>query len=434
MVSLSKRIKHTFIYIKDIASSSKGSRFRQNFVKVAKANFWAQVLSLIIYPFITRMYSPADYGTLALFSSILSFLLAFANFRFDWSVPNTTSRVQAAAVVSIGFISLCSFSIVIFLVLWLFSSKWMFWHGFEILRSFWLLLPVALIGNGLHQLMQAWFVREANLTVVSRTKLMQSIVGASLNIVGGIFQLGAWGLIVSLVSVAWVGIGTLLSHANEFRSSLARLSKAKIKASWLRFWRESVLSTLVSIVNTASLAIIPLLFAQFYSTTEVGWYALMYRLAITPIGMFTSAIGQSFWAEAASLVKIDRFALRQLFLRTSVRLTILATPIIAACILGPIYTSFIFGEEWKNAGYVLAALTPLLFGQIVVSPLSHLIIHRKQHWQLLWDVCRLLTVVTAINFSALINLPITLTILITSFINLLMYFLLFWLNLSSLRA
>jgi O-antigen/teichoic acid export membrane protein len=430
--SSSKRIKYISSYVKDALSSSKGSRFRQNFVKVAKANLLAQALSLIAAPFLTRLYTPADYGTVALFSSLLGILLAFATLRFDWSVPNATSRTQAVALLVIGFLALTMVSITTFIVLWLFGSNWTFWQGFQVLGPYLLLLPVALVGSGLHQLMQAWFVREANLTAVSRTKITQSVAGTGLNIVGGVLRLGAWGLIVSSVVAAWVGIGTLLRHATGLRAGLARLSVTKIKISWLRFWRESVLSTFVALINTASLTVTPLLLAQFYSTAEVGWYALMLRLAIVPIGMFTVAIGQSFWSEAASLVKTDRAALRRLYLRSSKRLALLALPVVVVCLLGPLYVGFVFGEEWAYAGYILAALTPLLFGQIVVSPLSHLVVHRKQHWQLIWDIVRFVLVFLVLMMMGRSQASFALLILVISSINLVMYGLVFLLNLKCL--
>jgi len=429
----SKRIKYISSYVKDAFSSSKGSRFRQNFVKVAKANFLAQLLSLLASPLLTRLYSPADYGTVALFSSLLGILLAFATLRFDWSVPNATSRTQAAALLVIGFLALTFVSITTFSMLWLFASEWTFWQGFQVLRPFLLLLPVALIGGSFHQLMQAWFIREANLTAVSRTKVTQSIVSTGLNVAGGILQLGAWGLIFSSVVGAWVGIGTLLRHADGLKAGLLRLSVMKVRASWLRFWRESFFSTLVTIINTASLTVTPLLLAQFYSATELGWYALMLRLAIIPTGIFTGAIGQSFWAEAASLVKTDRARLRMLYLRTSRGMVLLAIPVVVICLLGPFYTGVVFGEEWTSAGYILAALSPLIFGQIVVSPLSHLIVHHKQHWQFLWDSGRLVLLLVVLSIAGAAHLTISLTVLITSLIMLLMYAVLFGLNLMNLE-
>jgi len=413
--------------------SRKVSRFRQNFVGIAKASLLAQVLSLIATPFLTRLYSPADYGALTLFSSLSSVLLAFATLRFDWSVPNASSRAQAVALMVIGFIALSVIGVTASVTLWLFASHLTFWRGFQALSPYLPVLPIALVGSGLQQLMQGWFIREGDLTAVSKSKITQGAVSLGLSIVGGILRTGAWGLIVSSVVAVWVGIGTLFRHASGFKAVLGRLSRKRIKATYFCYLRESIVSTLVALINTASLTVTPVLLSQFYSAVEVGWYVFVLRFATTPVAMFTTAIGQSFWAEAASLVRTDPVALQRLYLRLSRRLLMLGVPVAIMCLLGPLYISFIFGEAWTPAGYILAALAPLVLGQIVASPLSHLGVHRKQHWQFFWDVCRLTMLIVAILLSIGAKLPIALTALAISLVSSLMYVFLFRLNLLCIR-
>ena len=420
------RIGRAAALLNKLASAKKGSRFRQNFVKVARANALAQAIVLLTTPILTRFYSPVDFGTLALFSSLLSFLLAFSTWRFDWSIPNAASRTQAAALLVLGLITLMFFSVTTFVVFWTFSPDWSFWKGFKDLRPFLLLLPIALVGSGMHQLMQAWFIREASLTAVSKTKIAQSVAGTGLNIAGGIAGLGAFGLIASSLVSAWVGIGVLFRHAYGLWASVTKLSFTRIKACWKRFWREVTFSTMVSIVNTMSLSVTPMLLVQYYSVTEVGWYALMYRLAIAPIGMFTVAIGQSFWAEAAQLVKRDRKALRSLYIKTTKRLILLSLPIISICAAGPIFVAPLFGKtEWVGAGYVLPAIIPMVFGSIVFSPTNHLIVFGKQHLQLVCDITRFLLIITALIVAKLAMFDFVTAVLLMSLSSLVGHIILF---------
>lgn len=413
-------------------SHARGSRFRRNFTHVAKANFAAQVLSIAVAPALTRLYTPADYGAVAIYSSLLSILLSFATLRFDWSVPNAASRTRAAALIVLGGAMLVLMSATALVVFWLFASEWTFWAGFTVVRPYLPLLAIALVGGGLHQLMQAWFIREGSLAAVSRTKITRSVAGTAMSLIGGILHAGAWGLIISSVLSAWVGIGTLVRHARGLRASLARLSAARLFGTFRRFRREAVLSTLCAVINTASLTITPLLLIQFYSSAELGSYSLMHRLAVAPVGLFTSALAQSFWAESTTLVRSDVAELNRLYLRFSGVLALLAIPIVIVCLVGPFFTGVLFGQKWGPAGYILAALAPFLFGNIVVSPLSHLIVHRKQHWQASWDIARFLLVFVALLILGKMQAPIALTVSVTSGIMMVMYALLFWLNLRAI--
>lgn len=402
---------------------------------VAKANALVQGLALLVTPLLTRLYLPDDFGVVALFSSILNLLLAFSTWRFEWSVPNAKSKGQAASLILLGFLVLLGISTALLVLLISIDLRLTLWEDLEKLGSFLILLPFSLIGGGLHQLMHAWYIRETRLTAVAHSKVTQRLGATVINVLGGLANLGALGLIGGAIASVWLGLGVLLQQAKGLKKGLLNLSWKRIRASFSRFWQESTLSTGVAIANTASLTAMPLLLAQHYSTTEIGWYALMNRLALTPMSLFTTAIGQSFWSEAAILVKQDRLSLKHLYIKSTKTLALLAIPIVITCLAGPFFIGQLFGEEdWKPAGIILAALAPMLLGQIVVSPLSHLVVHRKQHWQFAWDICRLIMVVSIITiFGRMDNIKIESLIFMLSTVNLGMYGLIFYMNLLCLN-
>jgi len=245
--------------------------------------------------------------------------------------------------------------------------------------------------------------------------------------------MGVTALIGSTLLSSLVGLSILTYHV-RLKNLLRRLSFARLRSSLRSFWRDSVASTFVAIVNTASLTIVPFLLSVYYSPTEVGWYAFMYRVVLTPVDVITSAISQSFWAEAANLIKYDRSGLRKLYMRTIRHLLAIAVLVALIALLGPFYVGFVFGEDWYRAGYVLAALAPLLLGHIAIPTLSHLVVHRKQHWQLIWDILRCAFLVVAIVVCSEMNMSIEITVLASSFVMLVMYLVLFWLNLVNLEV
>lgn len=413
-------------------SSQRGSPFRQNFLRVFKANLIAQVIALVAAPLLTRLYTPTEYGTAAIFALVLSLLAPVATWKMDWSTPNATTRTQAAATLVLGG------AVLILLCLFLAMAGVFLPHSFDIIPSlrqiqtFWFLLPLALIGTGVHALLTGWYIRENNLSTVARTKITQSLGGTAFNLSAGLAGLGAQGLIISSVLSAWLGMGVMIRHARYLRSSLARLTERRIIQAFIRFRREAAHSLLASSLNTVALTIAPMLLSIYYSAAEFGQYALMNRLALLPSGLLASAIGQSFWSEAAKLVKKDRAELRRLYLKTTRRLAGLAAAASVLCLGGPLYVETIFGSQWEGAGWILAAMAPWVFGQFVVSPLSHLIVHRKQHWQVVWDICRLLLLVAVIAYCATFELSMTMAVLATSVVMLIMYCLLFAMNLANL--
>lgn len=403
------------------------SRFARNVWQVARANVLAQSLPVLAAPLLTRLYAPSDFGALALFASWLGMALAVATGRFDWSVPNARSTRSAAAVLALGTLVLPLTALLCALALAVDGrGGW-----------FWLLVP-ALLGGGAQQLLVAWHVRGADLAGVGRAKVTQSAANVGLTLASGPFVpagQGAWALVAGVLAGAWVGLGSLWRAATDLQRALSALTRRHLAVAWRRFRAEAGWSTLVALLNAASFAVVPLLLARHYSIADVGFYALMQRVALGPVGLVGVAVSQSFWAEAARLVRSDRPALQQLYSSSTRRLAWVALPLALLALAGPLYVGPLFGSErWAGAGAVLAASAPMLVGQVLVSPLSHLVIHRRQHWQALWDLGRVALLALVIEAAGRAGAPLAAAVLALSVVMAVMYGVLFGLNWRALRT
>ena len=99
------------------------------------------------------------------------------------------------------------------------------------------------------------------------------------------------------------------------------------------------------------------------------------------------------------------------------------------CAAGPLYVGPIFGRaEWADAGYVLQGMAPMVLGMLVFAPLNHLVVHRRQAWQLAADGSRLVLVTAIIVGSALVGTPFVLVVFMTSLGSLAAYVILFVLH------
>ena len=418
----------------DALSSKKGSSFRQNFIKVIKANLFAQGISMLVAPLMTRLYTPADYGTASVFGLILGILGPLSTWKMDWSTPNAVSRSQAAATMLLGFVVLFILCLLITAILIISPHYLVLFPAAHQIEPYVFLIPLAVLGSGLQQLLNGWYIRQNDLSAVSQSKITQSLGSTAFNLSAGWAGLGAKGLIFGSLLTAWLGIGVLIKNAQHLQASLARLTGRRIAQAYCRFSREATHSALVALVNTLTLNLTPLLLANYYSTTDYGYYALMSRLAMLPSSLLASAIGQSFWSEAVRLMKENRAELRRLFLKTTLRLAGLAGGASVICLGGPFYVEPVFGSRWAGAGATLAAMTPWVFAQFVVSPLSHLVVHRKQNWQLLWEACRFFLLAAVIGHGIYNDLTINMVVLRVSLVMFSLYSALFFMNLVCLRG
>ena len=416
-----------------LLSTSTGSRFRRNFLKVARANLIAMALPILATPILTRLFTPADYGTLAVFTSVLALLVSFCTWRFDWALPNAKTMTMAASVFVSGGIVLAAVCLALVLAVPFVLAIPAFEEtSIGQLGYFLFLLPVALIGVGLRDMFGGWFVRQGDLTAVSRATIAQSATNVVVGIGTGITRAGAVGLIAATVIAAWAGIGMLLRQAGrDFVSALWLVDLSSLRAAVRRYGRHATWSTLVSIVNAASLTAPILVLAYFYLPLEVGWYALMARLVGAPVGVLTSALARSFWSQAADHARAREIAeLSTLYRRTTFRLALACIPVIIGCLAGPFFVGPLLGQaEWGGAGYVLAAMVPFFVGSILFSPTNHLVVLDMQHMQLLVDVTRLALVMLSIVAASQLGLGIVSAVFLASSSSLVGHAILFFLHL-----
>ncbi len=402
---------------------------------VLRANAVAQALPLLAAPWLTRLYTPADFGALALFASALGIGLAFVTLRLDWSVPNPRGRQAAAGLLVLGVLALLVLTLLASGLAWALQPWWP--EAALALGPLWLLLPLALLGGGLQQLLQAWQVRGADLAALGRSKVVSSVANVGVSLAASPWlapAFGAWGLVAGVLAGAWAALLPLWKRSGHLALASRRLGGRRLRAVARRYRAEVSWSTVVSLANAASLAAPPLLLARHFSAAEVGWYALMHRVALAPLGLVTAAVSQSFWAEAARLVRDDRAALARLYKRGTLRMAWVAVPLALACLAGPWWVGAVFGaERWSGAGWVLAASVPMIMAQALVSPLSHLVVHGRQHWQAAWDLARLVALVVAVEWAATAGIGFVPTILLLSTLMAAMYAVLFALNVRALR-
>ncbi len=253
-----------------------------------------------------------------------------------------------------------------------------------------LFVPLGLLAGGSFLLLQARNVGRRDLTSVSRAKVLQAVAGVAMGVVLGLLGLGSTGLVAAYVCGLIVSVLAMPNDLRDLWRAVLEVRLADVARVLATYGRQLLAAVGVALINVASNAGPALLLLVFYDSTVLGWYGLVFRLATAPVGVVTSAIAQSFWAEAAELVRHDVDGLRKFYLETVYRLSVLAVPFVATALLGPLYIPKIFGgDEWSGAGHILMALTPYLLGIIVFSPTTHLVVYGKVHWQLWLDLCTL---------------------------------------------
>ncbi len=75
-------------------------------VTLASGTAIAQLMLVLATPLLTRLYTPADYGTLAVYSSTLTVLLVLASLRYESAIPLPEDEDVAGSVLALTLLVL----------------------------------------------------------------------------------------------------------------------------------------------------------------------------------------------------------------------------------------------------------------------------------------------------------------------------------------
>ena len=421
------------VRLKESLATHPHSRWRRNLMQSTRASVIAFMVPLAATPILTRLYSPEDFAAAAVFNGLLVMVAGLGSWRLDWMIPNAVDADEATALAVTGAGTGVLVAALMIGAIWIVGDYVQGWRGAVILGPLLFLLPIGVLALTLRDLLNAWYVRKADLQIPSAARIAHALGRTGVSVGGGVVGAGPSGLILGQIAGAAATVGVLSGALRELVGNVRALNRATMRRVRGHVTQAS-LSVAVTMVLNASQMIVPILLVQYYSDVQVGWYSLMQRVAVGPLGVITTALGQSFWAEAAQLARQDRGTLRALYFRTTRRLLLMSIPLVLLCVAGPLYIGAVFGRgEWADAGYVLQAMAPVVLGTLVFAPLNHLVVHRRQAWQLIADGCRLVLVSGVIVVSSLVGIDFVLVVLLTSIASLIGYLILFALHWKVLR-
>lgn len=357
----------------------------------------AQALILIASPILTRLYTPEDFGFLAIFASILSMLTVVSNLSYEQAIPLPEEEKKAIHIVVICILLTILITVITSLAILLMTSDLMSVLGQPKISNYFWLLPFGVFFIGCYQTFYYWALRNKSFATISKTKIYQSVTTILIQILG--FKFGALALMLGQTSGQAVGL-TSLAKPVLTNPRLRNWKWLDLKKTAIRYKHFPMFSTWSSLLNTAGTQLPPLLFAFLFSTSTAGLYSIAHKVLALPMGVVGSAIGNVFFSNAADAHRRGDLAI--LFESVYSKLVSIIMPITLVLMIdAPRLFSLVFGENWVQAGILARWMSPWLAIVFISSPLSLLYtVLEKQREGMYFQLIMLFARVIAIMIGA----------------------------------
>ncbi len=329
----------------------------------------AQALPLLLGPWLSRLYTPQQFGQFNLFAAVSANLAVVACARYEFALPLLGDAREAAALRALCLRVLAAVTLASAAG----AAAWFWWSS----QGWTTWLPVAVAVLGWLSLATLWATRAQAYRALAVARVVQ-YGGASLAQAGAaLLGAGVQGLIVAPIAAA-AAAAALLRLPLKSESTPGRWRELA-----RRFSDFPLLNTphafMGALQDTAAIALL----IAWQGPVAAGFWGFALRYLKAPATLVGGAVSQTLYPQlAAHGASVDHAADSHAPLRVTregraaVRRVMAGLAAIAAPLvlllwaIGPWLFEWLFGARWRGAGELSRALAIYIGVHFVASPLA----------------------------------------------------------------
>ncbi|ANB34406.1 O-antigen/teichoic acid export membrane protein [Rhodovulum sulfidophilum] len=386
-----------------VFGGASGGVFR-GMLTLALGSGGGRVIGIVSIPILTRLYTPQDFGVLAVFTALVTMLAPLVTLRYVLALPLPRQDGVAMNLLVLSAALMLGLSLLLGLVLCLWGAPLLALVSMEVLAPWWWLIALGIVGVATYEMLTMWATRKRAYKVIAQTNVTQSAAGALLKIGLGLSPLQPLGLLLGQVVAQAGGIGRLLRgfiaefRANWYHVSASRMRKAAWRHRGFPIWRVPSQFLMVFSVQSPTL-----LMAALYDPETIGQFGFAMMALSVPVNILGRTMSQAFFAEASTLGRQRPEEIRTMLRSVILRLGFISTaPAAVFLFFAPWLFPLLFGDDWALAGVFAQGLATYLFFQFIQTPVAHVFYIFDGQKQLLWlNAQRVLVIIAIFGASTL---------------------------------
>lgn len=350
-------------------------------------NLIGQGAALAVSPWLSRLYSPGQFGEFSVFSGAVSCLAQLACLKYDMAVVTAEDEAEAGALFWLSFLAAPAVSL-------LSIAFFALWGGGLAGALLW--APAAGLLAGWFAALSGWGSRRGEWGALSRGNAAKGIGSALLQLA---LSRAPQGLAIGQ-SAAWGAGAACMVHGLPRFCGWRALCRAAGK------YRGFPLFTLPgAFMGTAAYSVVPLWITSFYGGEAAGRYGLISRVLGAPLALISGAASQVFLSKAAGERAAGRSG-RELYYRVSLSLAALSLPFFVGLgVWADRWIPWLLGEQWASSSGYLRALLPLFWVRLfTVSVSTAGIAAGRQRATMVWQGSLLLGAFAALGTAKLLGM------------------------------
>jgi O-antigen/teichoic acid export membrane protein len=250
--------------------------FLRNVGILTGGTLFAQGIMVMAMPLLTRLYTPDDFGLLAVYASLLSIFSVVACLRYNIAIPIPHNDVDGFALLIISLVAAAIVSLFVALPIVFAPSASASLIGQPEMGPHLWMLPVGVFLAGSYDALQHWAFRKKRFWSVTFTRITRATAGTGVQVGIGAVAPSPFGLLFGHMLFSGLGlIGLGMDLIRKDRGCLRSISLRVSIANAKEQYRFPAFSVPEALMNTMSAELPIILIAAIALGEEAGFLMLV---------------------------------------------------------------------------------------------------------------------------------------------------------------
>ena len=396
------------------------SEFLRNVMTLMSGTAIAQAIPILLAPILSRLYSPDDFGILALFTSITGILGILASARYENAIvleENENNRLGLLLFILLWASVISFLSLIVMLVVKIFNL-------FEF-RSIYFMIPISVLFIGAFNGFSSYNNQKKTFKVISIGKFGRSFSNVLVSMMFGIYSLGSGlilGNLMGAISEVYLNAYKNINHLFIYVKNNWSC-RNDIKDTLVKYKKFPLIALPSAMLNAISVSLPVIMLSYFFSDAIVGSFFQAHRLMTLPMSLIGASLGQVLFQKLASKKDDVDYLRNTVYLTFKSLLQLAILPLCIVLFFGEEIFEFILGEKWGESGVYAGLISPWLLIVFITSPIEYVIlVLQKQKISLLFNIISVLSRFTVLLLGCFFLKDIYTAISLFSLVSFILWF------------
>tara|TARA_B100000242_G_C43054668_1_gene493301 strand:+ start:4934 stop:6181 length:1248 start_codon:yes stop_codon:yes gene_type:complete len=369
--------------------------FLKNIFTLSSGTILSQAIPIGLLPILSRIYSPEEFGSLALFIAIYSTLSVFVTGRYELSIMLPDDEKDALSIFQLASLLTLLISILTALIIFYFSQDISVFFNNNDLKNWLYFIPLSIFIAGLYQSISYWLNRKKFFNKMAYMKIFNSTSISIFQLILGIFSKLNNSLIIGHFSGAlFTTILFIKKIIFENKHDFLKIDFKRIKKNAIQYKRFPLISSISSLLDKSAVQMPIFFISKFFDQASVGLFSLLTKFLDAPFAILNQSINLVLFERVVDLSKNDPEKLRLLILRIFISLLLISSPfILITYFFGSEIFYFLLGPNWGEVGSYAFLLMIVVGYRFSISPLSAVLsLNKTLHIGAIWQTVYFLSI------------------------------------------